>query len=98
MVSKKRDRRLLRVEFVSIHQWLFSAECHLQIHLCTAKYLTLKRGESNIPNLFVKLEVGRSDEPPSNHRGAIARPSLTAAAGHHYHRSLTAHSKMAYHF
>jgi hypothetical protein len=37
-----------------------------------AKYLTLKRGESNIPNLFVKLEVGISDEPPVNHRGALA--------------------------
>ena len=45
-----------------------------------AKCLTLKRGESNIPNLFVKLEVDRLDEPPANHRGALARPSVTTAA------------------
>jgi hypothetical protein len=72
-----------------------STEYQLQIHLCTAKYLTLKRGESNILDLFVKLEVGRSDEPSANHCGAIACPSFMTAADHYHHRSLTAHSKMA---
>jgi hypothetical protein len=32
----------------------------------------MKRGESNIPNLFVKLEVGLLDGPLVNHRGALA--------------------------
>jgi hypothetical protein len=51
-----------------------------------AKYLTLKRGESNIPNLFVKPEVGGSDEPPVNHRDAARRPVFKITAGRHHHR------------
>jgi hypothetical protein len=82
MVSRKSDRRrLFRFDVVPVRRWLLSTECQRQIHLCTAKYLTLKRGESNIPNLFVKLEIGMPDEPPANHRGARARPSVTTATG-----------------